>query len=317
MSSILTLGTFDGVHRGHQAILRRVVQLARRYAAVPVALSFAKAPRHVKSGKTREILLTTLPEKRELFKRFQITHIDVLRFDKKTAATPADVFFTQRICKRHHARAIVVGPRVAFGRNREGRLRLLRHLGTQHNVRIEVIPPVQTKGGAIASRKIRAWLTKGEVGKAWGWLGYPYFVSGPVRRGRGRGRRIGFPTANVAVPPEKILPRGVYWVKVAVSTDGRPVVPGIDAVWVDGLCNVGTRPTFERSGSPATCEVFMLKRKEVNLYGRIMTVAFFRRIRAERRFSSATALRRQIASDHSTAVRWSRQYSLHPRELSL
>jgi riboflavin kinase/FMN adenylyltransferase len=144
----------------------------------------------------------------------------------------------------------------------------------------------------VSSRRIRALLHRGRVDEANGLLGYPYSVEGTVVHGRARGHKLGFPTANIAVDPIKILPPGVFWVKANA---------------INGLCNVGSRPTFTPHSHALHCEVFILRRMTGSLYGRRLRVAFLRRIRAEKRFSSPAALKRQIAKDLALAKRWIRQ----------
>src|SRR4051794_20060667 len=129
MNSVVTLGTFDGVHRGHQAIIRRVVALAKKLKAIPVALTFGMPPRHVQSGRKAEVLLATWPEKAALLQKLGIKKLQRLTFNRKTASTTAEAFFKREIVEKHRAKAMIVGPRVAFGKGRAGRLGLLRRLG--------------------------------------------------------------------------------------------------------------------------------------------------------------------------------------------
>lgn len=182
---------------------------------------------------------------------------------------------------------MVVGPRVAFGKNRAGRLTLLRCLGRRHGVRIHVVSSVARGQSPISSRRIRALLLAGHVERANSLLGYPYSLEGRVIHGDRRGRLLGFPTANLDVDPGKIMPRGVYWVRVHPSN-------------ADALCNVGTRPTFTPPSHELHCEVFLLNRHQ-NLYGKKLHISFLRRIRAEKRFENSEALKRQIDRDVAQA----------------
>jgi riboflavin kinase/FMN adenylyltransferase len=310
--SVLTLGTFDGVHRGHQALVRKVVGRARALRAQSVVLSFGMPPRH-KSGEARHemaarhageppakpVLLTTLAEKLQVLKRLGVENVQVLIFDRKTASTRPEDFFCETILRKHHAVEMVVGPRGAFGRNRSGRLPLLKRLGREYGVRLHVVSSVEGGRGSVSSRRIRALITRGNIEKANALLGYPYSISGRVVHGDHRGRRLGFPTANIQPDPGKMMPRGVYWVKVLFADqmpfDVREAFRGFD-----GLCNVGVRPTFMPRSHQLHCEVFLLKGGK-RLYGKKMRVVFLRKIRSERRFASAAALQRRIVQDLKAA----------------
>jgi riboflavin kinase/FMN adenylyltransferase len=215
--------------------------------------------------------------------------IQLLVFNRKTKSTPPEDFFRDTILKKFGAKEMVVGPKVAFGKNRAGRLPLLRRLGKKYGVRIRVVPRIGYGAGQVSSRRIRALLERGRAEEANRLLGYPYSVEGRVVHGQARGRRLGFPTANIHADPVKILPPGVFWVQV----NG-----------MDGLCNVGMRPTFTPHSHALHCEVFILRPKTGKLYGRKLRVVFLRRIRAEKRFSSPAALKRQITKDLALAKRW-------------
>jgi len=304
--SVLTLGTFDGVHRGHQALIQKVVSRARAQRARSVVLSFDMPPRHAGEPSARPVLLTTLEEKLSLLKHAGIDHVQVLVFDRKTATTGPEDFFKRIIFKKHHTLEMVVGPRVAFGRNRSGRLPLLRRLGRAYAVRIRVVSSVLGAKGEVSSRRIRALITRGNIEAANALLGYPYSVSGRVVHGDHRGRRLGFPTANIEVHPGKMMPQGVYWVKVFPATR-LPVTAQELMRGIDGLCNVGVRPTFTPNAHVLHCEVFLLNGGR-QLYGRKLRVVFLRKIRAEKRFSSADALRRQITKDVQTGKMFARLY---------
>jgi riboflavin kinase/FMN adenylyltransferase len=297
--SIVTLGTFDGVHRGHQALLRKVIQRARACRARSVVLAFGMPPRHAGEPLVKPVLLTTLPEKLQILKRLGIDHVDVLVFDRKTASTLPEDFFRKTVVEKHGALEMVVGPRVAFGKNRSGRLPLCRRLGKKYGVRIHVVSSIAGGKGVVSSRRIRALLLQGRVESANALLGYPYSVEGKVIHGDHRGRRLGFPTANIDVEPGKILPRGVYWVKVH-SASSFPLSAKEALKGADGLCNVGIRPTFTPHAHQLHCEVFLLKKQE-RLYGRRLRVVFMRRIRAEKRFPNPQALQRQIGKDLAQA----------------
>jgi riboflavin kinase / FMN adenylyltransferase len=301
--SVLTLGSFDGLHRGHQAILKRVVARARVQHARSVVLAFGVPPRHAGEALSKPVLLTTLNEKAHLMKRRGIQVLETLVFDRKTANTSPEDFFKKTIAGRYHAVEMIVGPRVAFGKNRAGRLRLLKELGRHYRVRIGVVQPVGQGRLSVSSRKIRALLYRGFVDQANALLGYPYSVEGTVMHGDRRGRHLGFPTANLFVDPRKILPRGVFWVKVLPAASQIPLDRQEAYRGWDGLCNVGTRPTFTPGSHELHCETFLMRGPR-RLYGKKLRVVFMKRIRAERRFKSARALQQQIAKDLKRVRRW-------------
>ena len=298
--SVVTLGTFDGVHRGHRVLLRRVLQRAKQLRAKSVVLAFDMPPRHAGDLPEKSILLTTLSEKLEILRRIGIDTVQVLVFDRKTANTSPESFFTETIVKKHHAAAMVVGPRVAFGKNRAGRLPLLKQLGKKTGVRVDVVGAVKSRRTSVASRRIRALLAAGQVEKAIPLLGYPYSVKGQVVHGDHRGRQLGYPTANLRPDIGKILPQGVFWVKVLPGSAPVPLGHKDLKAASDGLCNVGIRPTFTPNARELRCEVFLFNQRK-NLYGRSLRIVFMRKIRSERRFSSPKALVRQIDADFRRA----------------
>ncbi len=314
--SVITLGTFDGVHRGHQALIHKVVSRAHAIRGRADAVIFGMPPRHAGEPLAKPVLLTTLSEKLRLLARSGIQRIQILVFDRKTASTLPDDFFCNTLVQKHHAREMVVGPKVAFGKNRAGRLALLRQLGKKYGVRIHVVSEIGKGRAQVSSRRIRALLAGGHVEKANALLGYPYSVEGKVVHGDQRGRHLGFPTANIQPDSGKILPPGVFYVKV-FPAEHLPLNVREASKGRDGLCNVGVRPTFTPHSHTLHCEVFILRprsnvrRRTSNvgrLYGRKLRVVFLRRLRAEKRFSSPVALQRQIAKDVALARRWAHSY---------
>jgi riboflavin kinase / FMN adenylyltransferase len=300
IKSVLTLGTFDGVHRGHRVLIGRVVEKARALGVKSVVLAFGTPPRHGGEPPRKPVLLTTRDEKVQIFGRLGVDEARILLFDRRTASTPPEEFFSHTVVRRCGAIEMLVGPRVSFGKGRAGTLTLLRKLGRRYGVRIGVVSNVGAADASISSRRIRSLLSRGNVERANALLGYPYSVSGKVIHGDHRGRRLGFPTANLHGAPGKILPRGVFYVKVVPGTHPFPLGMGDLRDGLDGLCNVGTRPTFTPESELLHCEVFLFK-KPKTLYGRRLRVVFLRRIRAEKRFDSTEALQRQIAADWERA----------------
>jgi len=316
--SIITLGTFDGVHQGHQVIVRRVARRALQTGARSVVLAFDMPPRHAGESPIKPVLLTTLSEKLSILRRLGIDKIHILVFDARTASIPAEMFFRRTIVGRFHAREMIVGPRVAFGKDRLGRLPLLRRLGRRYGVTIRVVRPVQKDRAPVSSRFIRMLLRRGNVDRANRLLGYPYSLAGSVVHGEGRGRALGYPTANLQAPAAKILPPGVFWVKVLPGAAEPPGTPQDLRRGIDGLCNVGTRPTFAPQATRLRCEVFIFGAPRKALYGKKLRVVFLRRIRGEKRFPGPQALQRQIARDFRLARRWAKDgFSLQNKSFPL
>lgn len=305
--SVITLGTFDGVHRGHCAILRSVIQRAKTLNSQSVVLAFGMPPRHAGAPRREPVLLTTLDEKLDILRQRGVNRPEVLVFDRKTASTPPGRFFVDTIVKEFRAREMIVGPRVAFGKDRAGRLPLLRRMGREHGVRIRLIRPVQGADGDISSRRIRRLLKQGNLKTANALLGYPYSAAGRVVHGDGRGRHLGFPTANLAIPADKILPPGVFWVKVIAAKNPVPLRLKRLKKALDGLCNIGTRPTFTPMSREIHCEIFLMGRSD-RLYGKALRIVFLRKIRVEKRFSSARDLIAQIGRDGARVRRWSKAF---------
>lgn len=300
--SVITLGTFDGVHRGHLRILHRVLSRARAIRGKSVVLAFGMPPRHTGEKLQRPVLLTTLEEKLAIFKRFGISTVDVLVFDKKTASTMPEEFFQHTVLQKHHAKEMVVGPRVAFGRKRSGRLPLLRQLGKREGVKIHVVSSVNGANKSVSSRRIRALLFQGNVDSANRLLGYPYSIAGKVSHGDSRGRKMGFPTANIRAPEAKIMPPGVFWVKV-MPAKAMPISLQELKKGADGLCNVGTRPTFTPKERELHCETYIFRGRAPQ-YGETIRIVFLRRIRSEMRFKDKQELIHQIQADLKRARHW-------------
>lgn len=306
LKSVLTLGTFDGVHRGHQALIRKVIQISRARRSVPVALSFDMPPRHAGKPLNTPVLLTTWAEKQRLFLKYGIRRLVPLRFDRKTALTSAADFFECMMVRKFGAQDIVVGPKLAFGRNREGNLTVLRQLGKYHGVRVHVVAAIGHRAHEVSSRRIRTLLSEGKLDEANKRLGYPYSLEGTVVHGDHRGRTLGFPTANIEPQAGKILPPGVFWVKVLPPSQSVPSSRELRHA-PDGICNVGIRPTFHPDARSLHCEVHLLK-NTTSLYGKKRRVLFMRKIRSEMKFRSAEALVRQIKFDRRRALLYRKAY---------
>jgi riboflavin kinase / FMN adenylyltransferase len=278
----VAIGVFDGVHRGHQAVF---TSLADASHGLPlVAMTFSVHPDAVVRGTPPPPLLTTLERRLELFDAAGVDVTAIIDFTEDTMRLTPEEFAVQYLVGGLAARTVAVGQGFRFGHGAVGTVDTLRLLGQAHGFSIVAAPIVTVFGTEVRSSTIRSAIAAGGVELASRMLGRPFEIDGEVVPGDSRGRSIGFPTANVSVPPGFVRPAGgVYAVRCTVG----------DVVY-DGVSNVGTRPTF--GGGPEVIEVHLLD-VEMDLYGRTVRVAFVDRIRDERRFASVEDLVDQIAID--------------------
>lgn len=285
-TTVLTIGNFDGVHRGHQQIMRRTVDMARQHDSLAVVLTF-KVHSDALMGE-QPLLLNTSALRQSLLAREGIDRLLEVEFDRNFAALEAEVFFQTWIVQGLHAKGVVVGYDFRFGAGRRGNFELLQSLGRKEQVRIEQVPPVYEAGEVISSSKIRQLLAEGQTDLANRMLGYAFAIEGKVCKGEQLGRKLGFPTANVYLEPQYLLPcYGVYLVRL--TDDDRSFF---------GVANVGIKPTFGKYRPLVEVYLFDV---EVNLYGHLVQIEFLKFIRPENRFSGPEELKGQIARDVAVA----------------
>jgi riboflavin kinase / FMN adenylyltransferase len=287
---VVTVGNFDGVHRGHQALVAAAVSRARDASAACVALTFDPHPARVLQPERAPRSLMTVEHKAECLGALGVDVLAVLAFTRGLAAEDPEGFARGVLAGTLGARAVVVGEEFRFGNARAGDVALLRRLGERLEFDVFAVPPVMHEGRPVSSTRIRDSLAAGDVAGAAALLGRPYFVEGRVVRGEGRGRTLGIPTANLE-PANEILPRiGVYAARARVA----------DRVLHPAVVNVGRRPTF--GGETLTVEAHLLA-FEADLYGQSMRLFFEARLRDERAFGNREALVRQIHEDKRAASR--------------
>lgn len=285
--AVVTVGTFDGVHRGHQAILRYLIERARQRQGVSTVVSFDPHPREVVHGESVP-LLSTIRERAALLEQHGLERFVVIPFTKAFAELRPQAYVEEILLQRVGLKEIVVGYDHRFGKNREGDRTLLERMGSAHGFSVDVIPAQEVNHDVVSSSKIRALLAdEGDVQRANEMLGRPYAVRGIVEEGEKRGRKLGYPTANIDVSePRKLIPRiGVYATRVQVG-DTAPIY--------GGMMNIGRRPTFD--GMDVTVEVHLLG-FEGSIYGETLHVEFLRRLRDEQKFDSVDALVAQLSRD--------------------
>lgn len=288
--SVVTVGTYDGVHLGHQAILSYIRARAEKLNGVSTVVSFDPHPRQVVLGE-RVPLLTTLEERAALLEGLGIDRFVVLPFTRDLSMLEAEDYIREILVGKIGMQEIVIGYNHAFGRNRSGNRGTLETLGKSLGFSVDVIPRQMIEDAAVSSSRIRKVLSEdGDVSTAGRLLGRPYAISGTVIRGAARGRVIGYPTANLRIHSgKKLIPKtGVY----AVTTR-------IDSREVRGMMNIGQRPTFESEGEISVETHFF--DLDQNLYGRELTLYFIARLRDERRFSGVEELMAQLAADEIAA----------------
>jgi riboflavin kinase/FMN adenylyltransferase len=288
----VAIGNFDGVHLGHQALIRRAVELARARGARAGVLTFEPHPVRALRPLLAPPLLTPLPRKLELLEEHGLDAAVVQPFDLAYAATSAEGFVGRDLGQALGVRDVVVGWDFTAGHER-ARVEALRPLLRARGLELHVVEPVAEGGLTVSSTKIREFLLEGKVEAAALLLTRPHDLDGRVVPGAGRGRGLGFGTANLDT--EGLLPRnGVYAVRARLQGEGE------GEGWRPGVCNVGVKPTVDDSGR-VVAEVHLLEHDGRDLYGAALRVGFVARLRDERRFPSLDALRAQIGEDAARA----------------
>ena len=290
--TVVTVGTFDGVHRGHWDVLQRIVARARALALDSVLVTFDPHPLEVVNPAAAPPLLTVGPERLEVVAESGIDYMAVVPFTPALQRYTAAQFVDEILCRRFHVRHLVIGYDHGFGRGREGDVDVMAALGASRGFGVEVVSAVADEDARpVSSTLIRRAVAGGDLARAARGLGRWYSVSGRVRQGDRRGRRLGFPTINVEPPPPRKLlpPEGVYAVRVQ-----SPAGP------FGGMMNLGPRPTF---GDTATSLEVHLFDADVDLYGAFVRVEFVSRLRETRAFAGPDALAAQLGRDAADARR--------------
>ncbi len=292
---VITVGTFDGLHRGHQAILAELKQRANARQGSATVVTFDPHPQVVlqRPDKPPVQILTTTEEKIALLRQEGIDRLIVIPFTLQFSRTPSETFVREILWQRLGVQAVVIGHDHGFGKNREGDFATLERMGKELNFSVYEVPPYEMNGMTLSSTRVREALLNGEVEKASRYLGRHYSVSGAVTAGDGRGKTLGFPTANV------------------VPNDDKKLVPanGVYTVWVEseklkgkypGMMNIGYRPTF--GNTARMLEVHVLDFSG-DLYGANLTVHFAAKLRNEQKFESPQALMAQLQQDKAASLR--------------
>ncbi len=286
-ATALTIGNFDGVHVGHQKILRGVIERARAMNAVSAVLTFFPHPARVLRPDVAPGLLETLPQRLAEFEALGIDATLVLKFDRELATLSAEEFARRFLVEALRAQAVLVGANFRFGHKQAGDVKLLEELGRENGFAVEIVEPVLVDGQIVSSSAIRAAVREGRVEEAQRMLGRPFALMGEIRSGTGMGRKLVVPTLNLATEQETLPKNCVYATEVVVG--GR---------CYQAVTNVGMRPTF--NGQQLAIESHLFDFAETITSGP-MAVKFLTRLRDEQKFSGPEALREQILRDIARA----------------
>ena len=283
-NSHLTIGVFDGVHRGHQEIVRKLIENARADSAPAVVLTFDPHPAGVLSGHDIQCL-TTPDERAEILGKLGIDFVITQRFTRRLSTVTAREYMA-RLKKNLGLKHLLIGYDFALGKGREGNAAHLTELGREMNYSVEVIPALSDESGVISSTEIRKLVRTGNISEAAKLLGHPYTVSGPVIHGEGRGKKINFPTANIDYPKQKAIPsNGIYACWAYLGSEKFMAAT-----------NVGFNPTFTPERQVPSVEAYLLD-FDREIYGEELRLEFVSRIRDELKFGSVEALIEKIRED--------------------
>ncbi|SHJ59251.1 riboflavin kinase / FMN adenylyltransferase [Tangfeifania diversioriginum] len=290
---VVTIGTFDGVHLGHQKVIARLKEFARKHNGESVIFTFHPHPRLVTAPNEGNLrLLTTIEEKKQLFEKSGIDHLIVYPFTKTFSELSYSSFVKNILVDKLKTRCLVVGYDHRFGKNREGSFEYLKECAKSYNFKIEKLDALLIDEAHVSSTRIRNALEDGDVEQANKFLGYRFTLHGTVVEGQRVGRKMGFPTANIeASDPHKLIPGyGVYAVEIILSGEKY-----------GGMLNIGTRPTFNNNADNRSIEVHIFNFSG-DIYNKEITLIFEAKIRDEKKFSGPEALVEQLKKDKETAL---------------
>jgi len=288
---IVTIGTFDGVHLGHQAIFSKMKEEAQKTGGETVVITFFPHPRLVLYQDSVNLkFINTREKKIERLEKVGIDHLIIIPFTREFAQNSSEQFITDYVVKYVHPAKVIIGYDHHFGKNREGNIELLERLKNKFGYKVEEVPPFYVDGAPVSSTRIRDLLHEGNVKDANRMLGYDYAITGEVVRGKALGRKIGYPTANLELPNEYklIAANGVYACRVLMGERT-----------FKGMGNIGVRPTIDHGD--LTIEVNIFDFDEF-IYGEKITIEFVDRLRDEKKFKDLEALKAQLAKDKELAI---------------
>ncbi len=295
--SVLTIGTFDGVHIGHQKIINKIITTAKRNSLKAIILTFFPHPRVVLQKDKGIKLINTIKEKGQLLSKLNIDALVVKKFTEEFSKLSAVEFVEQVLIKKLHVNHIIIGYDHRFGKNRTANIKTLKTLGETYNFKVTEIAAQDVNDVTVSSTKIREALLCGEIKNANRYLGYHFMLSGTVVKGKGIGKQLNFPTANIKIEEDyKLIPkRGSYIVKSE-----------IDNKEVFGMLNIGINPTV--NGVTQTIEVNFFNFNK-DIYNRYLEIQLLSRLRDEQKFESIKALKQQLNKDRDKALIFLKHYN--------
>jgi riboflavin kinase/FMN adenylyltransferase len=292
--AIVTMGAFDGVHKGHQQIIQRMKELAQKVQGEPIIITFHPHPRKVISSVPGEIKqLSNIKERIQLLEAAGIDHLVIINFDYKFSNMTADQYVEDFLYQYFKPNTVIVGYDHHFGKGRNGNIELLKTMGAKLHFQVEEIHEQLVQSEIISSTLIRNYISEQQIKKANDLLGYAYFFEGFVVRGNQLGRTIGYPTANLHInDEEKLIPsNGVYAVKVKGACTNHEIL--------DGMMNIGIRPTVDGQKKVIEVNIFNF---DQDIYEQFITVMVYEFIRGEVKFDGLDALKNQLHQDKITAT---------------
>lgn len=298
--TVVTIGTFDGVHIGHQKIIEKLVNSAKNSSLKSAILTFFPHPRMVLQKDTTIKLLNTIDEKAAIMEALGLDYLVIKKFTKEFSRLSANDFVSDILVNHLHAKKVIIGYDHHFGRNRTANIDDLRKFGRHYHFEVEEISAQDINDVSVSSTKIRTALLEGDIQTANSYLGYNYMLTGTVVYGKGLGKEIGFPTANLHIEESyKLIPiDGVYVVKSEINNQTY-----------FGMMNIGTNPTVsENNEQSIEINFFNL---EVSLYGSKLKIDMLERIRNEQKFNSVTELKAQLQQDKQTALQYIKNHESH------
>ena len=296
--SVVTIGTFDGCHRGHQDIIKKVIYNSEINGSNSILVTFEPHPRHVLQPEVKLPILMHIDRKLDFLKSFNLNATVVIPFDEEFSKMTANDFLKNIILKQLNASKVIVGYDHHFGFNRDGSPDFLKDESTNSNFEVEIVDPISDQEMIISSTHIRQSIQNGFVRRASFELGWVFGFEAKVVTGSGRGKELGFPTANfIPIEKNQLIPaNGVYCIRGRINGNS-----------LYGMCNLGVRPTFDETDF--VMEVHFFQNKVDDIYSKIITVEFLERVRDEKKFSNPKELIKQLEKDKEICMRLIQKYN--------
>ena len=296
--SVVTIGTFDGCHRGHQDIIKKVIYNSEINGSNSILVTFEPHPRHVLQPEVKLPILMHIDRKLDFLKSFNLNATVVIPFDEEFSKMTANDFLKNIILKQLNASKVIVGYDHHFGFNRDGSPDFLKDESTNSNFEVEIIDPISDQEMIISSTHIRQSIQNGYVRRASFELGWVFGFEAKVVTGSGRGKELGFPTANfIPIEKNQLIPaNGVYCIRGRINGNS-----------LYGMCNLGVRPTFDETDF--VMEVHFFQNEVDDIYSKIITVEFLERVRDEKKFSNPKELIKQLEKDKEICMRLIQKYN--------